>query len=79
MVSGQRGCSITGNSHDHQQSLRYLRPQAVAWCLHRYTPANHPAECNEEDDNDNNNDNDNDNYLNFKLLIPLVLQRILFV
>ena len=30
VVSGQRGCSITGNSHDHQQSLRYLRPQAVA-------------------------------------------------
>ena len=50
--------------------------------MHRYTPANHPAECNEDDDNDNNNDNDNDNdndnYLNFKLLIPLVLQRILF-
>ena len=30
VVSGQRGCSITGNSHDHQQSLRYLRPQAAA-------------------------------------------------
>ena len=30
VVSGQRGCSITGNSPDHQQSQRYLRPQAVA-------------------------------------------------
>ena len=72
MVRGQRGCSINGNSHNPLKSRRHLRPQALARCLQRNTPANHPGECNED------NDNDNDNYLKFKVLIPLVLQRILF-
>ena len=49
--SGERGCSVTGNSQNPPQSLRHLSPQAVVT-----TPANNPGECNEDNDNDNEND-----------------------
>ena len=44
---------LTGNSPNPPKGLRNLRPQAVASCPQRRTPANHPAECNEDNDNDN--------------------------